>query len=107
MAASKFRNAGQVCISPTRFLVQEGVYDEFVEQFVANAKALKVGDGLDKDTRMGALANPRRSTAMEVNLEDATQHGGKVTHRRPPRSATRATSSSRPSSPSSPTTPRR
>jgi succinate-semialdehyde dehydrogenase/glutarate-semialdehyde dehydrogenase len=78
MAASKFRNAGQVCISPTRFLVQEGIYDSFVEQFVANAKALKVGNGLDKETRMGALANPRRSKAMEVNLEDAGRHGGKL-----------------------------
>src|ERR1700712_2715677 len=77
MAASKFRNAGQVCISPTRFLVQEGIYDSFVEQFVANAKALKVGNGLDKESRMGALANPRRSKAMEVNLEDAGRHGGK------------------------------
>ncbi|HEY4957214.1 MAG TPA: NAD-dependent succinate-semialdehyde dehydrogenase [Caldimonas sp.] len=78
MAASKFRNAGQVCIAPTRFLVQEGIYDSFVEQFVANAKALKVGNGLDKETRMGALANPRRAKAMEVNLEDAGKHGGKL-----------------------------
>jgi succinate-semialdehyde dehydrogenase / glutarate-semialdehyde dehydrogenase len=78
MAASKFRNAGQVCISPTRFLVQEGIYESFVDQFVANAKALKVGNGLDKDTRMGALANPRRTRAMEVNLEDAGKHGGKL-----------------------------
>ncbi len=61
MAASKFRNAGQVCISPTRFLVQEGVYDAFVEQFVANTKRLKVGDGLESGVNMGALANPRRS----------------------------------------------
>ena len=61
MAASKFRNAGQVCISPTRFLVQEGVYDSFVEQFVANAKRLKVGDGLEDGVNMGALANPRRT----------------------------------------------
>ncbi|MFL6691969.1 MAG: aldehyde dehydrogenase family protein, partial [Ramlibacter sp.] len=44
--AAKFRNAGQVCISPTRFLVQEGVYDAFVDAFVANTKRLKVGDGL-------------------------------------------------------------
>jgi len=78
MAASKFRNAGQVCISPTRFLVQEGIYESFVDQFVAAAKALKVGNGLDKDTRMGALANPRRSKSMEVNLEDAGRHGGKL-----------------------------
>ncbi|HWK85064.1 MAG TPA: NAD-dependent succinate-semialdehyde dehydrogenase [Caldimonas sp.] len=78
MAASKFRNAGQVCISPTRFLVQEGIYDSFVEQFVANTKRLKVGDGLEAGINMGALANPRRSKAMEANLEDATKHGGKL-----------------------------
>ena len=78
MAASKFRNAGQVCISPTRFLVQEGIYESFVEQFVANAKKLKVGDGLESGITMGALANPRRSTAMDANLEDATKHGAKV-----------------------------
>jgi succinate-semialdehyde dehydrogenase/glutarate-semialdehyde dehydrogenase len=78
MAASKFRNAGQVCISPTRFLVQEGIYDSFVEQFVASAKALKVGNGLDSDVRMGALANPRRSKAMEANVEDASKHGAKL-----------------------------
>jgi succinate-semialdehyde dehydrogenase/glutarate-semialdehyde dehydrogenase len=78
MAASKFRNAGQVCISPTRFLVQEGVYDSFVEQFVANTKRLKVGDGLESGINMGALANPRRTKAMEANLEDAGKHGGKL-----------------------------
>ena len=78
MAASKFRNAGQVCISPTRFLVQEGVYDAFVEAFVANTKRLKVGDGLESGVNMGALANPRRIKAMEVNLEDASKHGGTV-----------------------------
>ncbi|MEO8081090.1 MAG: NAD-dependent succinate-semialdehyde dehydrogenase [Caldimonas sp.] len=78
MAASKFRNAGQVCISPTRFLVQEGVYKEFVEKFVAASEALKVGDGLDKGNNMGSLANPRRSAAMDAAMEDAGKHGGKV-----------------------------
>jgi succinate-semialdehyde dehydrogenase/glutarate-semialdehyde dehydrogenase len=78
MASSKFRNAGQVCISPTRFLVQEGVYDSFVEQFAANAKRLKVGDGLEAGVNMGALANPRRTKAMEANLEDASKQGAKV-----------------------------
>ncbi len=78
MAASKFSNAGQVCISPTRFLVQEAIYDKFVEQFAASAKALKVGNGLEKDVKMGALANPRRTKAMEANLEDAERHGAKV-----------------------------
>ena len=78
MASSKFRNAGQVCISPTRFLVQEGIYDSFVEQFVANTKRLKVGDGLEKGVNMGALANPRRSRAMEANVEDVTRYGAHI-----------------------------
>jgi succinate-semialdehyde dehydrogenase/glutarate-semialdehyde dehydrogenase len=78
MAASKYRNAGQVCVSPTRFLVQEGVYNQFVDKFVDATKMLKVGNGMEAASTMGALANPRRSTAMEVNVEDAQKHGGKV-----------------------------
>jgi len=78
MAGSKFRNAGQVCVSPTRFLVQEGVYDNFVDMFVEATRRLKVGNGLDTGVTMGALANPRRTRAMEVNLEDAARHGGKL-----------------------------
>ena len=76
MAFAKFRNAGQVCVSPTRFLVQEGVYNRFVEQFVTHTKTLKVGDGFDPDTRMATLANPRRQAAMVANVEDAKKHGG-------------------------------
>ena len=78
MAGSKFRNAGQVCVSPTRFLVQEGVYENFVDKFVEATKRLKVGNGLETGITMGALANPRRTQAMEVNMEDAGKHGGKV-----------------------------
>ena len=78
MASSKYRNAGQVCVSPTRFLVQEGVYNQFVDAFVEQTKKLKVGNGMEQGITMGALANPRRSTAMEANVEDATKHGGKV-----------------------------
>jgi succinate-semialdehyde dehydrogenase/glutarate-semialdehyde dehydrogenase len=78
MAGSKFRNAGQVCVSPTRFLVQEGIYNQFVEKFVEATKGLKVGNGLDKGVNMGALANPRRTRAMEANVEDAAKHGGKI-----------------------------
>ena len=78
LAGAKFRNAGQVCVSPTRFLVQEGLYKKFVENFVAHSKALKVGDGLDASTQMGPLANPRRIAAMEGLIADAVQHGGKV-----------------------------
>lgn len=78
MVAAKYRNAGQVCISPTRFLVQEGVYDKFVKQFVDGAKALKVGNGLDATSTMGALANDRRVVAIESMVQDAVGHGGKV-----------------------------
>jgi succinate-semialdehyde dehydrogenase/glutarate-semialdehyde dehydrogenase len=78
MVGSKFRNAGQVCVSPTRFLVQEGVYNKFVEKFVDATKMLKVGNGLDASSTMGSLANPRRSSAMEMNVEDAAKHGGKI-----------------------------
>lgn len=78
MSAAKFRNAGQVCVSPTRFLVQESVYKQFVEKFTAGAKAVKVGDGFDADTRMATLANPRRQSAMVAHVEDAKKHGGKL-----------------------------
>ncbi len=78
MAAAKYRNAGQVCISPTRFMVQEGVYDKFIEQFVTNTKKVKVGNGMDKDSRMGSLANPRRVEAIEQMVQDAVSKGAKV-----------------------------
>lgn len=78
LVGAKYRNAGQVCISPTRFMVQEGVYDRFIEQFVENTKKIKVGNGLDKDLRMGALANPRRVSAIEEMVQDAVSKGAKV-----------------------------
>ncbi len=78
LSANKFRNAGQVCVAPTRFLVQEPVYGQFVDKFVAAAKAIKVGDGLDKETRMGPLAHNRRLDAIEAFVADATAKGAKV-----------------------------
>jgi succinate-semialdehyde dehydrogenase/glutarate-semialdehyde dehydrogenase len=78
MSFMKYRNAGQVCVSPTRFLVQEAAYPRFVEKFVEGAKAVKVGDGFDQDTKMATLANPRRQRAMQAHVEDARKHGGKV-----------------------------
>jgi succinate-semialdehyde dehydrogenase / glutarate-semialdehyde dehydrogenase len=78
LSANKYRNAGQVCVSPTRFLVHEKIYGAFVDKFVAAAKSLKVGDGLDKDTRMGPLANARRVEAMERFVSDAVAKGAKV-----------------------------
>jgi succinate-semialdehyde dehydrogenase / glutarate-semialdehyde dehydrogenase len=78
LSANKFRNAGQVCISPTRFLIQERVYDSFVDKFTEAARAVKVGDGLADGTTMGPLANPRRIAAMETFIGDAVKHGAEV-----------------------------
>ena len=77
-AAGKYRNAGQVCISPTRFYVQESAYDAFVEGFVEAARAVKVGNGLEPGVTMGPLANPRRVEAMERMVADARDRGGKI-----------------------------
>ncbi|MDY0885499.1 NAD-dependent succinate-semialdehyde dehydrogenase [Dongia soli] len=77
-SGAKFRNAGQVCVSPTRFMVQEATYDRFVEKFVAAAKQVKVGNGLDAETAMGPLANSRRIPALESLIQDAVKHGAKV-----------------------------
>lgn len=76
--AAKFRNAGQVCISPTRFLVHESVKEQFSQALAAHAKSLKVGDGLSHDTHMGPLANPRRVSAMADVTEDAIKKGAKL-----------------------------
>lgn len=78
LALAKFRNAGQVCVSPTRFLVHESVYPQFLDGFVAAASAIKVGDGLQKDTRMGPLANSRRVEAMQMFVDDAVAKGARV-----------------------------
>jgi len=77
-AAAKFRNAGQVCAAPTRFLVQDGIADRFTDGFIKAARALKVGNGLEADTQMGPLANERRIPAMEDMLHDATGMGAEV-----------------------------
>ncbi|HWX51313.1 MAG TPA: NAD-dependent succinate-semialdehyde dehydrogenase [Roseomonas sp.] len=78
LAGSKFRNAGQVCVSPTRFLVQEKVFDQFVDKFVGYAKSLKVGNGLEEGVQMGPLANERRIPAMEALVADARQKGAEI-----------------------------
>ncbi|MFZ6764126.1 MULTISPECIES: NAD-dependent succinate-semialdehyde dehydrogenase [Acetobacterales] len=78
LAGSKFRNAGQVCVSPTRFLVQEKVFDQFVDKFVAHAKAVKVGNGLEDGVTMGPLANDRRIPSIDALVADARQKGAEV-----------------------------
>ncbi len=72
---AKFRNAGQVCISPTRFLVHKSIAAEFGQALAKQAQTLKVGDGLTEGTQMGPLANPRRLTAMAEFTQDAVQKG--------------------------------
>ncbi|HZJ68247.1 MAG TPA: NAD-dependent succinate-semialdehyde dehydrogenase [Kofleriaceae bacterium] len=76
--AAKFRNAGQVCISPTRFLVHRSVRDEFVRALVDHAQKLKLGNGLTEGTTLGPLANARRLTAMTRLVGDARQRGARV-----------------------------
>jgi succinate-semialdehyde dehydrogenase/glutarate-semialdehyde dehydrogenase len=78
MVPAKFRNAGQVCVSPTRFIVQEGVFERFRDGFVERAKAIKVGNGLEDGIQMGPMANPRRPEAMDRFIGDAKAKGGKL-----------------------------
>jgi succinate-semialdehyde dehydrogenase/glutarate-semialdehyde dehydrogenase len=78
LAGMKYRNAGQVCVSPTRFFVQQKVYDRFVAKFIDLASDIKVGDGFASDSKMGPLANPRRVNAMEGILLDAQEKGAKL-----------------------------
>ncbi|RST48229.1 NAD-dependent succinate-semialdehyde dehydrogenase [Variovorax sp. MHTC-1] len=76
--AAKFRNAGQVCVSPTRFYVHTSIFDRFVGAFTQRAGAIKTGNGLDPETQMGPLANGRRVDAMRSLLDSARQEGGTV-----------------------------
>jgi succinate-semialdehyde dehydrogenase/glutarate-semialdehyde dehydrogenase len=78
LAGAKFRNAGQVCVSPTRILVQRGVYDRFVEQFVGLTREVNVGNGLDQGVTMGPLANERRAPALAALVKDACEKGAKL-----------------------------
>jgi succinate-semialdehyde dehydrogenase/glutarate-semialdehyde dehydrogenase len=77
-AGLKFRNAGQVCAAPSRFYVHEAHYEAFIGGLSEAARAIKVGDGLEAGVTMGPLANPRRLTAMERFVADATLRGGSV-----------------------------
>ena len=74
----KTRNAGQVCVSPTRFYVQEAIYEKFATAFAEKANAVKIGDGLDPTIQMGPLANHRRIEAMEGFVADARAKGARV-----------------------------
>jgi succinate-semialdehyde dehydrogenase / glutarate-semialdehyde dehydrogenase len=75
---AKYRNAGQVCVSPTRFYVHEKIYNRFVEGFAARAKTVTVGDGLDDKNKMGPLIHARRLAAVEAMVENAREAGARI-----------------------------
>lgn len=74
----KYRNAGQVCISPTRFYVQENVYERFADSFAEKAAAIKVGNGLDEGVAMGPLVAERRLEVMDRFVNDARERGAEI-----------------------------
>ena len=78
LAVGKARNAGQVCVSPTRFYVQDAIHDRFVAAFTKRFCDMRLGNGLDAQTRMGPLANSRRLSAMADIVDDARQQGARV-----------------------------
>ena len=78
VVTQKYRNAGQVCVSPTRFIVEESAYDRFRDAFAERAKSITVGNGLDDKTRMGPMANPRRPEAMDRLIGDAVSRGARL-----------------------------
>ena len=77
-AERKMRNAGQVCTSPTRFFVHDGIYESYIEKFVKRAAATKVGNGMDDGVEMGPLANDRRIPALSELVEDACTKGAEL-----------------------------
>lgn len=78
LVAGKFRNAGQVCVAPTRFYVQQDSYERFVARFAELTAAIKVGPGMEPDSQMGPLASARRVDAIEDFVRDAREAGGTV-----------------------------
>ncbi|MCK5911893.1 MAG: aldehyde dehydrogenase family protein, partial [Caulobacter sp.] len=78
LASNKYRNSGQSCISPTRILVEAGVYERFVSAFVREAGAIELGHGMDPATLMGPVITERRLRTLEALLSDAKVHGARV-----------------------------
>ncbi len=76
--AAKFRNNGQVCISPNRFYIQESKKDEFVNLFIEKTKKLKIGDGMDPDVQLGPLTTKKRLNEIEELVETTKKEGAKV-----------------------------
>jgi succinate-semialdehyde dehydrogenase/glutarate-semialdehyde dehydrogenase len=78
LTTQKFRNAGQVCVAPTRFLIQDELYEKFVDGYVQLAKKVQLGNGLETSTSMGPLAHDRRLAAVEELVQDAVDLGAKI-----------------------------
>jgi len=78
LVTTKFRNAGQICISPTRFHVQETIYQRFVEGFAERAGHIRMGNGMSAESQMGPMANARRPVAIESLIADAEKHGARL-----------------------------
>ncbi|MBA3038669.1 MULTISPECIES: aldehyde dehydrogenase family protein [Hyphomicrobiales] len=78
LSSKKYRNAGQVCGSPTRILVQKQIFERFADRFTQHSAGIRVGDGMHPDTLMGPLANSRRIASMEDLIEDATNQGAEL-----------------------------
>ncbi len=78
LVAHKFRNAGQVCVAPTRFHIQEGIYERFAAGFAERSNNLKTGDGMDATSQMGPMANPRRPIAISEMVENARHAGARL-----------------------------
>jgi len=78
LVAQKYRNAGQVCVSPTRFIVEDGIFEAFCDGFAERAKALKVGDGLAPASQVGPLANARRVEVIDTLVKEALEAGARL-----------------------------
>jgi succinate-semialdehyde dehydrogenase/glutarate-semialdehyde dehydrogenase len=76
--AAKFRNNGQVCISPNRFYIHEDKKDEFTKLIVEKTKKLIIGNGLNKETNLGPLTTKKRLNELELLVEKTKQEGAKV-----------------------------
>ena len=73
--SAKYRNNGQVCISPSRFYIQENKKDEFVNLFIEKTKKLKIGDGMDPNVQLGPLTTKKRLNELEELVETTKKEG--------------------------------
>jgi succinate-semialdehyde dehydrogenase/glutarate-semialdehyde dehydrogenase len=76
--ASKYRNAGQTCVCANRLFVQSGIYDRFAQRLAEVVGGMKVGNGLDAETKIGPLIEEKAVAKVEEHVKDALAKGGKV-----------------------------